>query len=44
MDAPGPQTLARLPLAEAVSHNANLRTEEVGRLLNVISEYIACRE
>jgi hypothetical protein len=28
----------------AVNHNANLRTEEVGRLLNVISEYIACRE
>lgn len=28
----------------AVSHNANLCTEEVGRLLNVISEYIACRE
>jgi hypothetical protein len=28
----------------AVSHNANLRTEEAGRLLNVISEYIASRE
>ena len=28
----------------AVSHNANLRTEEAGRLLNVVSEYIASRE
>lgn len=27
-----------------VSHNANLHTEEAGRLLNVISEYIASRE
>jgi hypothetical protein len=28
----------------AVCHNANLDAEEAGRLLNVISEYIASRE
>jgi hypothetical protein len=28
----------------AVCHNANLGAEEAGRLLNVISEYIAGRE
>jgi hypothetical protein len=28
----------------AVSHNANLDTEEAGRLLDVVSQYIACRE
>lgn len=28
----------------AVYHNGNLGAEEAGRLLNVISEYIACRE
>jgi hypothetical protein len=28
----------------AVQHNANLDTEEAGRLLDAVSQYIACRD